>query len=99
MTRHRGGVPDDDLLDLAELVADLDGLELAGLMAVAPLDMDPDRAFAAIAAAAARLRAEHPGAVELSAGMSGDLETAVGHGSTVVRVGTALVGDRPLASE
>jgi pyridoxal phosphate enzyme (YggS family) len=95
----RGGVPDDDLLDLAGIVAGLTGLELAGLMAVAPLDMDPDRAFAAIAGAAARLRAEHPGAVELSAGMSGDLETAVGHGSTVVRVGTALVGDRPLASE
>ncbi|MDQ4118854.1 MAG: YggS family pyridoxal phosphate-dependent enzyme [Actinomycetota bacterium] len=95
----RGGVPDDGLPALADLVAELPGLELSGLMAVAPLDMDADRAFAAIAAAAERLRDGHPGATELSAGMSGDLEVAVGHGSTVVRVGTALVGARPLASE
>lgn len=94
----RGGVPDDRLLELADLVGELPGLELGGLMAVAPLDTDPERAFDAIAAAAARLRAAHPGAVELSAGMSGDLETAIGHGSTVVRVGTALVGDRRIAS-
>ena len=95
----RGGVPGDGLPRLADLVAELPGLALAGLMAVAPLDTDTDRAFAAIAAAAERLRDGHPGATELSAGMSGDLETAVGHGSTVVRVGTALLGDRPLASE
>jgi uncharacterized pyridoxal phosphate-containing UPF0001 family protein len=67
-------------------------------MAVAPLGSEPDRAFAAIAAAAARLRAEHPGARELSAGMSGDLDVAIRHGSTVVRVGTALVGERALTS-
>ncbi|WP_132421389.1 YggS family pyridoxal phosphate-dependent enzyme [Pseudonocardia endophytica] len=96
---ERGGVPDGGLLELADLVAELPGLELAGLMAVAPLGTDTERAFAAIAGAAERLRERHPDAVELSAGMSGDLETAVGHGSTVVRVGTALVGDRPLASE
>lgn len=95
----RGGVPDEGLPGLADLVAELPGLRLAGLMAVAPLGMDTERAFAAIAEASGRLRADHPDAVELSAGMSGDLETAVGHGSTVVRVGTALVGDRPLASE
>ncbi len=96
---HRGGVPDDGLAGLADLVAELPGLDLAGLMAVAPLGEEPDRAFAAIAAAAQRLRADHPGATELSAGMSGDLETAVGHGSTVVRVGTALVGERRITSE
>jgi PLP dependent protein len=51
-----------------------------------------------VAAAAARLRAAHPGARVLSAGMSGDLEAAIGHGSGVVRVGTALVGARRLTS-
>jgi hypothetical protein len=40
----------------------------------------------------------HPAAVGLSAGMSGDLEAAVKHGSTCVRVGTALLGKRPLTS-
>lgn len=96
---ERGGVTGDAMAELADLVDAADGLELAGMMAVAPLDRDTDRSFAAIAAAAQRLRDAHPGATELSAGMSGDLETAVHHGSTVVRVGTALVGNRPLASE
>lgn len=95
----RGGVADDGLDALADLVAGLPGLDVAGVMAVAPLDWEPGRAFAAIAAAAARTRARHPGATELSAGMSGDLEIAIDHGSTVVRVGTALVGERRLASE
>lgn len=94
----RGGVPRSDLLRLAEHVVGCDGLRLAGLMAVAPLGADPEPAFADIAAAAAALRAEHPAAATLSAGMSGDLEIAIRHGCDVVRVGTALVGERTLAS-
>lgn len=94
----RGGVPAAGLAELAERVATRSGLRLAGLMAVAPLGVDPGAAFAAIAAAADRLRSAHPQASTLSAGMSGDLEVAVGHGSTEVRVGTALVGERPLTS-
>jgi PLP dependent protein len=94
----RGGVPRTALLPLAEHVATCAGLHLAGLMAVAPLGADPDGAFADVAAAAALLRAEHPGAATLSAGMSGDLEAAIRHGSDVVRVGTALVGERRLTS-
>ena len=58
---QRSGVPRSDLLRLAEHVAGCAGLRLAGLMAVAPLGADPDTAFADIAAAAAALRAEHPG--------------------------------------
>ncbi|MCW2722057.1 YggS family pyridoxal phosphate-dependent enzyme [Pseudonocardia sp.] len=94
----RGGVPRDGLGRLAEHVAGCAGLELDGLMAVAPLGADPDAAFADVAAAAEALRAAHPQARTLSAGMSGDLEVAIRHGSGVVRVGTALVGDRPLTS-
>jgi PLP dependent protein len=95
---QRSGVPRSDLLRLAEHVAGCAGLRLTGLMAVAPLGADLDTAFADIAAAAAALRAEHPGATTLSAGMSGDLEVAIRHGCDVVRVGTALVGERTLAS-
>lgn len=95
---ERGGVSDDGIDELADLVAGLPGLRLDGLMAVAPLGSEADGAFAAIAGAAGRLQAGHPGATEVSAGMSDDLETAVGHGSTVVRVGTALVGDRRITS-
>src|SRR5690606_13550943 len=95
---RRGGVPRADLLPLAEHVATCAGLHLAGLMSVAPLGADPDEAFADVAAAAAELRDRFPQATVLSAGMSGDLEAAIRHGSGVVRVGTALVGDRPITS-
>lgn len=95
---ERGGVPSEGLGPLAEHVAGCAGLRLDGLMAVAPLGMDPDRAFASVASVAAALRTAHPQARTLSAGMSGDLEVAISHGSDVVRVGTALVGERRITS-
>jgi PLP dependent protein len=63
-------------------------------MAVAPPEDDPDAAFARLAEVAAAVRAQHPGATIVSAGMSGDLEAAVRHGATHVRIGTALLGPR-----
>ncbi|HEV8175473.1 MAG TPA: YggS family pyridoxal phosphate-dependent enzyme [Actinoplanes sp.] len=87
-------VPDRDLWRIADAVAASEGLRLRGVMAVAPLDWDPDRAFATLAALAARLAADHPGATAVSAGMSGDLEQAVRHGATHVRIGTSLLGRR-----
>lgn len=95
----RGGVPRDGLAPLAEHVTRCAGLHLAGMMAVAPLGMQTGAAFAAIAAAAEALRTGFPQARTLSAGMSGDLEVAIRHGSDVLRVGTALVGERPLTSQ
>ncbi len=95
---ERGGAPLDTLMPLADHVARSGELRLRGLMAVAPLAMTPDDAFERLARAADRLREDHPGATELSAGMTGDLESAVTHGSTCVRVGTALLGRRGLAS-
>jgi len=94
----RGGCPPAELDALAERVAAADGLVLAGVMGIAPLQGDPEPAFEALARMAERLRCDHPGALELSAGMSGDLEIAIAHGSTCLRVGTALLGGRPLAS-
>ncbi len=94
----RGGCPLPDLAALAERIAAADGLELGGVMAVAPLGADPDEAFATLATSVERIRRDHPHATELSAGMSGDLEAAIRHGSTCVRVGTALLGGRRLAS-
>jgi hypothetical protein len=94
----RGGVRLDaghrSLLGLCRQVADAPGLRLTGLMAVAPAGVEPRDAFAALADAAAAVRAEHPAATTLSAGMSGDLEQAIAYGSTHVRVGTALLGVR-----
>ncbi len=93
----RGGAPAADLPALADAVAAAEGLRLAGAMAVAPLGEEPARAFARLAELAERLRRDHPGARQLSAGMSADLEQAVACGSTSVRVGTALLGPRPPA--
>lgn len=95
--RARGGCPLPELAALADRVAAAPGLRLEGVMGVAPLGADPDAAFAVLTDAARRVREAHPDAVELSAGMSGDLELAVAHGSTCVRVGTALLGARPIA--
>ncbi|MET0764219.1 MAG: YggS family pyridoxal phosphate-dependent enzyme [Blastococcus sp.] len=94
----RGGADPAAVPGLADAVSDCPGLHLRGLMAVAPLGADPGAAFGQLAELAARVRADHPGAVELSAGMSGDLEAAVAAGATVVRVGTALFGARHLPS-
>ncbi|MFC7340654.1 YggS family pyridoxal phosphate-dependent enzyme [Saccharopolyspora griseoalba] len=94
----RGGVAAGDVPRLAEKITTTSELRLRGVMAVAPLDGDPDVAFATLSEIAARLRVDHPEAVEVSAGMSGDLESAVAHGSTRVRVGTALLGRRRLIS-
>jgi pyridoxal phosphate enzyme (YggS family) len=94
----RGGADPAAVPALADVVAGCAGLRLRGLMAVAPRGEDPAPAFGRLAALAARVRAGHPEAVDLSAGMSGDLEAAVAAGATVVRVGTALFGDRPLLS-
>ncbi len=94
----RGGAAPAEVPALADAVAGLPGVRLRGLMAVAPRGVDPAPAFARLAALGERVRADHPEAVELSAGMSGDLEQAVAAGATLVRVGTAIFGERALPS-
>lgn len=91
----RAGVDAADLPDLADRVADAQGLRLRGLMAVAPLGEEPADAFARLAEIRADFLAHHPEASWLSAGMSGDLEAAIAAGATHVRVGTAVLGSRP----
>ena len=69
------------------------GLDVTGLMTVGPTDMDPMKtrtAFAMLKRMAADLGVE-----QLSMGMTADVEIAVEEGSTLVRVGTALFGQRP----
>ncbi|MGB2569611.1 YggS family pyridoxal phosphate-dependent enzyme [Micromonospora citrea] len=87
--------PDRGLEQVAEAIAGAAGMRLSGLMAVAPLGWEPERAFARLAEVAQGFRARHPEAAVLSAGMSGDLEQAIAYGATHVRVGSALLGMRP----
>ncbi len=91
----RSGAAPEDLSALADRVVAAESLRLRGLMGVAPLGSDPVPAFARLADLSARLRADHPAAAWLSAGMSGDLEAALLAGATHVRVGSAVLGPRP----
>jgi uncharacterized pyridoxal phosphate-containing UPF0001 family protein len=89
-----GSDPGRDLWRVAAAVQEAEGLRLKGVMAVAPRGWEPERAFAELAGLADRLRRDHPDATDISAGMSGDLEQAVRHGATHVRIGTSLLGMR-----
>jgi pyridoxal phosphate enzyme (YggS family) len=90
----RGGALPGGVPALAAAIAEEGGLTLGGVMAVAPLGAPPGPAFRRLAEVAAVVRAAHPGAVMISAGMTGDLEEAITEGATHVRVGTALLGGR-----
>lgn len=91
---ERGGSAVTELLALADRVAGRQELRLDGVMAIAPLDGVPEAAFEQLAEVSRQLRAHHPDATVISAGMSGDLEAAIQHGATHVRIGTALLGRR-----
>ncbi len=87
----RGGCDPRDVARLVALAREK-GLEVRGLMAVAPLGVPgrtTERLFREVGEKGAAL-----GLAELSLGMSGDLEQAVRCGSTMVRIGTALFGAR-----
>jgi pyridoxal phosphate enzyme (YggS family) len=97
----RGGVDigrPDSVDELCAAIAGADGLEFVGLMGIPPLNADPDEAFLRLQEEKERVQKSYDQPLGLSAGMSSDLESAVKHGSTCVRVGTALMGQRPLTS-
>ena len=94
---QKSGADPGEVPALAALVAELPRLRLRGLMCL-PRQTDDEEALRASFAATRRLyeslRAAAPGLDTLSMGMSGDLEAAIAEGSTMVRVGTALMGAR-----
>jgi pyridoxal phosphate enzyme (YggS family) len=92
---ERGGVSRKELGALADAVVERPELTLRGIMTVAPLAVDPDEAFADLAKIAEKLRRRHPEADAISAGMSHDFGAALRHGATHLRIGTALLGQRP----
>ena len=91
----RGGVLPVELEALCEAVLQVPLLKLRGVMAVAPVDEEPSRAFERVLEYATRVRALAPGARDLSIGMSGDFEAAIALGATHLRIGTAITGKRP----
>ncbi len=92
----RGGVATAGVLEVAEALETAPRLHLAGLMCVPPLGWDAGKAFAQARGILAGLEQHFDRSLEYSAGMSGDLTEAILHGSTIVRVGTEILGPRPL---
>jgi pyridoxal phosphate enzyme (YggS family) len=93
----KGGVQPAEALALAREVASLQGIRLRGLMGMASYTTDAagQRAqFATLRRTLDEIRREGIGLDTLSMGMSGDLEAAIAEGATMVRVGTAVFGER-----
>jgi pyridoxal phosphate enzyme (YggS family) len=91
----RGGIWPAELRELAQMISQASHLDLKGLMSVAPLGEKPELAFTRLKEIRIGFLKEHPQAQILSAGMSDDLEAAILHGATHLRIGSALLGERP----
>ena len=91
---HRGGAGVDQLYQLADLVSASATHRLAGLMSVPPVGIDPDQAYSQLAEIRSEFLKRFPEADLLSAGMSGDYQSAISHGATHVRVGSSILGSR-----
>ncbi|GEJ57968.1 YggS family pyridoxal phosphate-dependent enzyme [Anaeromyxobacter diazotrophicus] len=87
----KSGCAPGELPRLAEAVARLPALELRGLMCIPPAAEDPRPHFARLRALRDALGLALP---DLSMGMSGDYPAAIEEGATLVRVGTAIFGER-----
>jgi len=92
---NRGGINPTNLNELAQEISNCPNLELSGLMSVAPLNMAAKDAFTKLKEIQSEFIKSYPLAKMLSAGMSDDLEEAVMHGATHLRIGSALLGERP----
>jgi hypothetical protein len=97
----KGGVPEAEVLVLAEQIGGLSSLEVRGLMAIPPFLDDPEqvrpyfRRLREIARRIEQARIQGVTMRELSMGMSHDFEVAIEEGATMIRVGTAIFGPRP----
>ena len=97
----KGGFPAEEALDAIARIAELPGLQVLGLMTMAPFDAD-ESTLRRVFGATRRLWEDADRQISgfrgevLSMGMSGDFEIAVEEGSTLVRVGTLLFGERDL---
>jgi hypothetical protein len=96
----KGGVSPSEVVELAHKVAGLENIALKGLMTIPPYTEDPEKSrpyFTTLRRIAERVRRERiPGVSmsELSMGMSADFDVAVEEGATIIRIGTALFGER-----
>ncbi len=94
----KSGVLIDQLPELAEQISSLSGIKLRGLMAIPEATQDfglQRKNFATVRKAMEGLNQQGYNLDTLSMGMSGDMEAAIAEGATIVRIGTAIFGQRP----
>ena len=96
----KSGADAENVLDLIDKVRHLENLSVKGLMTMPPFFNDPEKArpyFSALRNLRDRIRIKAPSEIaldELSMGMTGDFEAAIEEGATLVRIGTAIFGER-----
>jgi len=90
----RQGADPKEINQIADAIMSTKNLKLQGLMAVAPLDEEPDSAFLRLSKIHSDFKANYPNSPYLSAGMSGDFQSAISHGATHVRIGSQILGSR-----
>lgn len=96
----KGGVAIEKAPELARAIAALPRLKLRGLMALPPVSsrfLEQRRPFRCLRQLAEQMQADGLNLDTLSMGMSHDLEAAIAEGATLVRVGTAIFGERNTA--
>lgn len=93
-SENRGGASVQTLYQLAAIVRQDPVHRLAGLMAVAPLTMETEKAFDQLRSIHTAFSSEFPSAKKLSAGMSSDFELAIAYGATHLRIGSQIMGSR-----
>ncbi len=91
---NRGGASPSEVLQLAKLISQTPGLQLQGVMGVAPLKGDDAQAFALLQQVSKKVQAFNSDANWISAGMSGDFEAALKFGATHLRIGSSILGNR-----
>ena len=91
---NRGGIEPKNLIEFAEQVLKVGQIRLLGVMGVAGLGVEPAVDFATILSSSENLQNVSASSKYISAGMSGDFETAISYGATHLRIGAAITGNR-----
>ena len=95
----KSGFSPEEAFSAVSKMAAMGHLRIEGLMAIPPYSHNPEEVrpyFRRLRQMRDRMRENHPGIRELSMGMSSDFEAAVEEGATMVRVGSAIFGQRPV---
>ena len=91
---NRSGIKPAQFIAFAKSLLELSGVEIVGVMGVAPLNKDPRPGFETLRNLKEELVKMAPGAGFISSGMSGDYQIAMEYGATHIRLGSSILGQR-----